>query len=477
MSLRINNIYDYLHRIVSNKIKIVKRNMHSIDNLVQLYQKGGFNEKYTKISDTMLQGRNLLELLKQSYNNIKTFNDKLGTLSRNIKLSRQQFETFNNNINLDAFNKYDDIINMINASSSNSMYNFDITRDDIYLFSKSENAKWQNLVAIYTHFIGNYKSFLERIKDKSKDDVIMSINSEIERNYQELQAFIKDLSELRAKLSEILDNFNSLSDPQYVISDIKINNSLKLLPDDFRTTFKFSTMIKFVEDDKFTILESIIGALIAEFSTVQQLHEYPLPNISRRYSVDSTQEVPIQSAQQVRPAEQVQTAQQIQPAQTVQLEQTGGSLYQDNINFLLRFGRALQQVNSLMGEVQRLYTSYINYQIRLYYFVIYLLLIMNSINEPVDMYVYINKSILIRYLNLLVSILNGIETNNDDKIILYFSTYHYITIKRLVKFINFIVNNTGENDMIDINMSTGSVRDSFVLFNHFKNILDKIDKI
>ena len=122
------------------------------------------------------------------------------------------------------------------------------------------------------------------------------------------------------------------------------------------------------------------------------------------------------------------------------------------------------------------------------------IMMMDRPMSNIVIYKYINKGLIQFYLNILLDIWKYIGArpigNNtlirsgnqsssvrerDD--IKYFSTYHYFTIAKLIKFFQFVLSKLTTKSIVNITQCTGNVKSMFTLFNYFKNILESYNEI
>lgn len=104
-----------------------------------------------------------------------------------------------------------------------------------------------------------------------------------------------------------------------------------------------------------------------------------------------------------------------------------------------------------------------------------------------NIYRYINRGILDYYRSIIEDIFDriaklGPETRpsnltltNENRSLVdaeYFRSYHHHVLKRMQNFIEFLVQNLNLKDVINIRKCTGPIFHDFVIFNHFKEILD-----
>lgn len=96
-------------------------------------------------------------------------------------------------------------------------------------------------------------------------------------------------------------------------------------------------------------------------------------------------------------------------------------------------------------------------------------------------YNYINKGTIEFFRRILDNIVKKIDSINSssqpNEDVLYMRKYHYITIKKLYNFMNWLSGKLGAKDVVDIRRCTGNVYDCFILFNYFKTVLESYNEM
>jgi hypothetical protein len=89
-----------------------------------------------------------------------------------------------------------------------------------------------------------------------------------------------------------------------------------------------------------------------------------------------------------------------------------------------------------------------------------------------NFYYFIIKDILIRFNNI------TLQTAQSEPFIINLNVFHYITINKLFKFIEFLLKSSKIriDNYIDIKNCSGDVLYGFVLFNNFKDIIDSFNE-
>lgn len=97
-----------------------------------------------------------------------------------------------------------------------------------------------------------------------------------------------------------------------------------------------------------------------------------------------------------------------------------------------------------------------------------MLIITNQLyDENYVIYDYLNKNILLFYQNTINDIIKNLDENE------YLKKYHHVTIIKLSKFLNDIIQNMNKDAIINISKCSGEIANGFLLLNYFKIILEK----
>lgn len=159
----------------------------------------------------------------------------------------------------------------------------------------------------------------------------------------------------------------------------------------------------------------------------------------------------------------------------------GGDDNIDNINetnkvplSLYEFINKLTYVNNKMERVKNFVKTINLNQQRTKYYITYMAQI-SSLKDAkrLNIFRYINRGILDFYLNIVNDISTRIDIDDDTNYdAIYFDICHGIVIKRMTNMLKFLVENMTTTEIIDINSCKGVIQYDFVIFNHFKDILD-----
>lgn len=448
--------------------KILDNISNNISNNTSNIQSGGQN-KYQVIYDKIRDEKDTLQTLEETYNKMKAFQNKLDQMIQILKPATDQSRDFEAQIQpiITMRDKYNKIINDLETKIQNLFYNpvpnqkLDLN-NETFLFIKSDRNKWENLIAIYMHFIGNYKTTVNQIRNKDFSETIEIVNANIDENIRQYNDFMNSLPEFKNQLQNKINDLYEMIDIKYDKTDIKYTNNvtnIQMIEDrnKFIKTINFTEISELIKPGNITIYENIYLNLINNLKPV--------------IDIDLNLELPPINSNRIK----------IQKIESNIPYQLGGTNYDENlinntIDKLNQFALELQNTNSIMGEIRVLNESYIQLKIRINNFILYIMLIESNINKStMSYYKYVNKLIVKYYWDILNEINRRSAIGDYDKYIEYFDIYHYVTIQQQLKFYQFLLTNM-DDSIISIDDSTGNVRNSFVIFNNFKNILDQYVK-
>ncbi|AYV84093.1 MAG: hypothetical protein Hyperionvirus17_13 [Hyperionvirus sp.] len=155
--------------------------------------------------------------------------------------------------------------------------------------------------------------------------------------------------------------------------------------------------------------------------------------------------------------------------------QTGGSLEERLSDFeakKVELGAKLEQYET---EIKK-YNSYQLYQVT---HTLFLSLIATNqiLIDGYTIYVFVNQGLLEFFKMILTNINTKIDAHEKTEDILYLRKYHYVTIKKLFKFVTDVSKAITSKDIIDIRACKGDVAEGFLLLNYFKTVLESYNEM
>lgn len=119
------------------------------------------------------------------------------------------------------------------------------------------------------------------------------------------------------------------------------------------------------------------------------------------------------------------------------------------------------------------WNTFQQYKYRYYYHFIYCIYCITNNNTQLrSNFRYVDVKILSHYLGILDDITKRFNDSTNSDIIQYFNICHYHTIKTLRKFFKFFGRVLEPTQIIDVFNCQEDVKQSFIIFNQFKELLD-----
>lgn len=332
------------------------------------------------------------------------------------------------------------------------------TGDKLYL-EIEKGQTWKILSDIFSVFI-RLKEDIDKIarSTESYDMVSIEISGHVKKVLDVLRIFSDTISKLLNSFNDAILMIRKSVYDTYKIEDIVfVSDDTKITPDQFKSQTSFSSKFEeLIVGYDGVISDATTGVIKNAFNNLQ------LEKIKGNY------------------LEKLNIIfDKIQPLVNKKYDgiQTGGS--EETIKSLYIFNIELQKVQKILNNVMLKWKEYqhFNYRFNNYFmYQIYCLTIPTSGKVQIN-YKYIDKNTLLEYKNLVEKIIINFNnftqlTNGKERdATLYFNQYHYFTIKKLKKFFDFVIPNTGTK-IIDIRMCKKDVYHTFTIFNQFKDILD-----
>ena len=339
------------------------------------------------------------------------------------------------------------------------------TEENMYMEIDKEQT-WKILGDIFSIFIKTKEEFDKISRSTEPYDIVSAQILNYIRNVNDsLKMFMKTLEKLLKSFEDAIHVIRKSIYGIYEIDDITfVGDNIKIPKEQYQVTTKYDSKItELVIGYDGIILDAIHGIVGNAFNKLQlsRIEETYLPKLNT-------------------------INERLQPLISKKYDgiQIGGNKHEEVIKYMYTFNIELQRVQKILMNVVNKWKEYqhMNHRFNNYFmYQIYCLTIPVSGKNQIN-YVYIDSQILQEYKNILDNIIQkfnnfGQITDPDDKnAIIYFNKYHYFTIKKLNKFLNFIIQNSN-NKVIDIRKCKKDVYQTFLLFNQFKNIVDVYNEV
>ncbi|VBB18482.1 hypothetical protein YASMINEVIRUS_945 [Yasminevirus sp. GU-2018] len=377
-----------------------------------------------------------------------------------------------------------------------------------------------SLYNLWTPFITNYKELIQSI-DKTDDQVLETLRTQSEQNLETLNLFDVTIDEITNKIDE------SVSEPlnyKYALSDTKpkqddtnyttvfyerrvIDQKSKIKSVDEGTLhftkesvynfmrdvdFKHPDSLTLIESDKMRFIEQFVKRIGSEFefsSSVELglgteksiVNEKILSSVSKLETIQIVQNKEMDGGGKFTAFNTKTQKRSERSYKTVHHEQRlmlgGDPVASFNAtplaDSILKMTSKIADINIKLEGLSNKLRELTRKKSQLRYYILYL---MNTSSlrgvSRLNVYRFINRGVLEFYLNILKDIGDRISKSEQPVDAVYFDTYHRYTIQRVTDFLLFLTSFMDISDLIDIEHCTGSIVFDFVLFNHFKGILE-----
>lgn len=117
-----------------------------------------------------------------------------------------------------------------------------------------------------------------------------------------------------------------------------------------------------------------------------------------------------------------------------------------------------------MKELQYRYNFYVHY--------LFLVISKSAENPNMETYQYISKNTAELYQKIFQNIKKSFSTiNKDNKELIFLNKYHYLTVYKLSKLMDFIIQNLNGEQVVDVNNCKDETYIDLIVFNHFRQII------
>lgn len=441
-------------------------------------------EKAQKLSTNLDEYKRILELLIQKTNEkivegdrIKTVFDRNGNTIESINklLDTTKPESLGSFIE-----KYKNFLKqykfqkefLVNESNEEIIDKENPDKDLIFI---DDNPADENeFIEFNKNFLKIFMPYIKSIDNLFKAKTIDEQKQFILENLDEQILIITELTELSKQYEKMLlqkkKSFDNIIDVTYNKDDLKFI-SKDIPEDEFKEDLKEKQILpeNTLDIDSF----NLISQMIKNSADILELDDIPQLNTLQNDLKDLHDDLDFVTL--------------LPKKDWTYLPQAGGAIeftekFAVDINTnakLVKFIHYLEKLFETIYTTINLSQELKELQLRYNYYCAYIFGIIKAESTQYDRivyryrYRYINKEVIQNYLNIILKIEDNFKTNLNNPVIKYFNQYHYYTLNKLHDFLTFIMSNYDSDKIIDIETCTNSVRNSFIIFNHFKDILDK----
>jgi hypothetical protein len=466
-----------MEEILKNILISYKRKVNNIIN--KLEQFGG-KSKIDEVTDKIQNINELYTKTKNARDSFVTFNieiDKLlkkidevanantgdfGAIKIKLKEYKNKIQEFMSNKNLEFIE--DD-------SSGYSLYSMTPTNELVDSFN--------NLLIAYKIIINDASDILFKESDLTNrtgqllmySKLIEKLNKKIDPNIVSSNML---LTSIKNRIEQIKRNTINIKDV-FSVSDIKFAYG-KIDYETKDITFTDGTVGNML--NKITIFDR--KAIKIEPVNLQILLEISSELLGKTFSTDNSYNLDTKYSD----TKKFESNDDL--FNTVEYIMHGGS-YADEITiFKTKIFNLYEKINECHDLLDEMVNLTVDYQLtmeRNYNYLSFLLLILLEPYKKYDEEIFLLKYIEYGYItvirDILKKLIERINSNDNSKIIKYFSRYHYVVISNLLNFLNFLLNELNEqaDKFIDIDKCKGTVRNYFFILQNFSPVLDKYMEI
>jgi ribosomal protein S20 len=409
-----------------------------------------FQNLINKVSNLKLK-----EQLSQLQNNLERLDTKLNEdLGKIHFLNIVMKKYFSTNMT-DDFSKLEKNMNDVENKINDILEkNYIKTPDKMYI-EKTTSSDWSILLNIYSLFLKENETF----KNLNNNEIT---TKEIQEKINENLIGILKFKELLLSLHELLyngiDTLQNFIYDNYNVKDLMIVDN-NISPDE---------KILIISPNK-KINEINYGYNEFVLNTIQNTIKQTQNKVTSIYDFSGM----IQDMKKV-----YQKIDEFVDKKYLDVQDGGSNitalLYQININ--------LQFCGKMMNDLKIAFSKYQHLWLRFNNYFSYQILCLSIRNKPQRIYNYIDLETLQKYSKIIKKIINqfnsylNLENSPEKTSIDYFNFYHYMTVKKMDKFLDFLIQNLPQDKLINIPKCQNQILDNFVIFNQFKDILDVYKK-
>ena len=313
--------------------------------------------------------------------------------------------------------------------------------------------------------------FISQIENLFKTKSIEEQKEFIRQNFDEEIKKIFELTDISKQYQLILENkkelFNKIMDTDYKAEDIAFIDS-NINPDDYKSDLKEKdiapeNVINVDNVNSITTMIKDISNQLKIKDEIDKLKDFKINLDDIKDDFDFVELLQKDTWQYVQ-----QTGGVVEITDKYVFDMILNKKIIDFIKYLEKLFETIYFTINLSQELKEL-------QLRYNYYIAYVFAIIKheSTNSTREVYKYINKEILNKYHDKIKKIKQKFNDDLQNPIIQYFNKYHYYTLNKLDDFIGFVITHYIDGKIIDIDACKKDISTSFIIFNHFKDILDK----
>ncbi|AYV75722.1 MAG: hypothetical protein Terrestrivirus2_230 [Terrestrivirus sp.] len=451
---RIQNSFD----IMATNIKNMEHGFEIIPKKVEMYLPFNYrdmNEYIYVDNNTKSLFYDIFDELKKRFDSIKQQHGKVG-------------------LNIDTE------LNKLSVVISNRNEQINKKTEQITSVLKSINTTIETLKNSYENLEFSEMDIQKVINISELNDIISKINHSNDKNLEffvmKMKSQYENLMTKKIKERTYIDTYND----EVQTLEYSLKEQYKL-PDPYfdgtyTTRISNNLLVSMdVTKDKLDILTRLLNVN----NTNDISYEESITNINDIYQPDF--------GSMIKKQTQDNSGSQIGQTQLPEPPYMAGGA--ENLEIIEKELNKYYEIGIIYGNLQSEYRAkvvlYNTYQMYVTIHNAFLILIATNqiFTSGYVVYNYINKGTIEFFRRILDNIvkkidsINSSQTSSMNEDVLYMRKYHYITIKKLYNFMNWISGKLGAKDVVDIRRCTGKVYDCFILFNYFKTVLESYNEM
>jgi hypothetical protein len=313
--------------------------------------------------------------------------------------------------------------------------------------------------------------FISQIETLFKTKTVAEQKEFIRKNFDEEIRKILELTDISKQYQLILESkkelFNKIIDTDYKAEDIAFID-LNISEDDFKSDLKEKDIPpeNVINVDNVNLINRMIQDVSNQLKikeSIDTLKDFKINLDDVKDDFDFVNLLPNTAWQYVQ-----QTGGVIEITDKYAFDMILDKKIIDFIKYLEKLFETIYFTINLSQELKEL-------QLRYNYYIAYVFAIIKheATNSARSIYKYVNKEILNKYHGLIKKIKEKFNDDLQNPIVQYFNKYHYYTLNKLDEFMSFVITHYIDGKIIDVEACNRDISTSFIIFNHFKDILDR----
>lgn len=454
---------------------------HKINNIINKLEQFGGRNKIDDVKDKIKDFSDLLVKAKKTQTDMTTFNRQidsliskihttaetevgdLGVIKIKLKRFKDELQKFmsdkdleyiedsnGNGYSLYSIAKTNELVGMFNTLLL--AYKIIVKDSADIQFNDNDLKKYTSGITIYTLLMKKLNSKIDENAEQS-ENLINEIKRRIEKIKREILPIKDNFNEDDVKLIDGTINYDTYEitlrngEVKKTLIEITINDRklIKILPCNLKILLEISSQLL-----SSTFKSNNVYNLDTKYENYETTFGYGVDDLVK-----------------------------------IEREIVGGGDYTKEISiFREKIFSLYVKINECHDLLDKMIDLTFDYQLTMERNYNHLSFLLLSLSEPYKSYgqkisllKFINKDLIVILGSEMEKLKARIDNNENNKIIKYFSRYHYVTIDNLLIFLrslgNVLEEPQNKDKCIDIDNCTGTIRNYFYIFQNFAPLLDK----